>query len=32
MGDVPTPRAPPKVFVNTDSKQEELMLVVYKVC
>ena len=32
LGDVPTPRTPPKMFVNTDSEQEELVLVVYKVC
>ena len=31
LGDVPTPRTPPKIFVNTDSEQEELILVVYKV-
>ncbi|KAM7430052.1 vacuolar fusion protein ccz1 [Porites harrisoni] len=30
LGDVPTPRTPPKIFVNTDSEQEELILVVYK--
>ena len=31
LGDVPIPRTPPKMFVNTDSEQEELVLVVYKV-
>ena len=31
LGDVPTPRSPPKMFVNTDSEQEDLVLVVYKV-
>ena len=31
LGDVPTPKTPPKMFVNTDSEQEELVLVVYKV-
>ena len=31
MGDVPTPQTPPKMFVNTDTEQEELVLVVYKV-
>lgn len=31
LGDVPVPSTPPKMFVNTDSEQEELILVVYKV-
>jgi len=31
LGDVPTPQTPPKMFVNTDTEQEELVLVVYKV-
>lgn len=31
LDDVPIPRPPPKIFVNTDSEQEELILVVYKV-
>ena len=31
IGDVPTPRTPPKMFVYTDTEQEELLLVVYKV-
>ena len=31
LDDVPIPRTPPKIFVNTDSEQEELILVVYKV-
>jgi len=31
LGDVPSPRTPPKMFVNTDTEQEELVLVVYKV-
>ncbi|XP_027056705.1 vacuolar fusion protein CCZ1 homolog isoform X2 [Pocillopora damicornis] len=30
LDDVPIPRTPPKIFVNTDSEQEELILVVYK--
>ncbi|XP_058955694.2 vacuolar fusion protein CCZ1 homolog [Pocillopora verrucosa] len=30
LDDVPIPRPPPKIFVNTDSEQEELILVVYK--
>ncbi|XP_015763387.1 PREDICTED: vacuolar fusion protein CCZ1 homolog [Acropora digitifera] len=30
LGDVPVPSTPPKMFVNTDSEQEELILVVYK--
>ncbi|CAH3164779.1 unnamed protein product [Pocillopora meandrina] len=30
LDDVPIPRQPPKIFVNTDSEQEELILVVYK--
>lgn len=31
LGDVPVPSMPPRMFVNTDSEQEELILVVYKV-
>jgi len=31
LKDIPTPRKPPKVFVNTDNEQQELILVCYKV-
>ncbi|KAK3738728.1 hypothetical protein QZH41_018103 [Actinostola sp. cb2023] len=30
LKDIPTPRKPPRVFVNTDSEQQELLLVCYK--
>ncbi|XP_048575967.1 vacuolar fusion protein CCZ1 homolog isoform X2 [Nematostella vectensis] len=30
LKDIPTPRKPPRIFVNTDTEQEELLLICYK--